>query len=92
MYSQERDPHKVDEEAPEERFLTETILQQGEAEVAGSEEYDRRREPDLETVEVETVDGELPTEQDIVDDRSSDRSSEAVCETDCVSGHTPKGN
>ena len=78
MYSQERDPHKVDEEAPEERFLTETILQQGEAEVAGSEEYDRRREPDLETVEVETVDGELPAQQHVVDNRDGDRAGDTV--------------
>ena len=56
MYSQERDPHKVDEEAPEERFLTETILQQGEAEVAGSGEDNRARQPDFKAVLVVVVD------------------------------------
>ena len=89
---QERNPRQVLEQRGKERAVPEAILEKSVPDVSSTREDDRAREPDLETVQVETVDGELPTEQDIVDDRSSDRSSEAVCEADCVSGHTPKGN
>ena len=81
MYAQERNPGEVDEEAPQERLLAEAVLEEREAEVSGAEEHDCRREPDLETVQVETVDGELPSEQDVVDKRDGDRTCNTVCNT-----------
>ena len=77
--SQERNPHDVLQQAPEELALAEAVLQEREAEVARPEEHDRRREPDLERVQVEAVHGELEPEQDVVDDRDRARARYTVC-------------
>ena len=79
IYAQERNPGEVDEEAPQERLLAETVLEERKAQVAGAEEHDRRREPDLEGVQVEAVHRELEAEQDVVDERDGDRACDTVC-------------
>ncbi len=54
-------------------LLAKTVLEERETDVAGPDKHDRRRQPDLETVHVVAVHGELEAEQDVVDD--TDRNS-----------------
>ena len=78
-YSQERNPHDVLPERAQDRRLAEPVLEQGEADVAGAVEDDGAGEPDLETVHVEAVDGELEAQQDVVHDRDRYAGRDTVC-------------
>ena len=77
--SQERNPHDVLPERAQDRRLAEPVLEQGEADVAGAVEDDGAGEPDLETVHVEAVDGELEAQQDVVHDRDRYAGRDTVC-------------
>ena len=53
---QEGDPSQVLDDGVHERAASEAVFQHGEAEVAGSGEDNRARQPDLKTVLVVVVD------------------------------------
>lgn len=83
-YAQERNPCEVDQQTPKEALLPETVFQESEPDVPRSEKDDGCGQPDLETVQIEAIHGELPPKKDVVDERNSDRASDAVCGNDTL--------
>jgi hypothetical protein len=77
--AQEWNPAQVVEHGVKDVLLAETVFEQGETNVAGTEEDDGGREPDLERVHVESVDLELEAEEHVVDDTDGDRGRDTVC-------------
>ena len=79
------EPAAIDYRDAHEVLLSQTVLQQRVADVPRPEEDDDRREPDLETVHVKAVDGELEPEQHIVNQADRHRGREAVCTASWIS-------
>lgn len=79
MNAQEWDPHEVLKESPNEISLAKTVLQQSEADVARTEEHNRRRQPDLKTVQIESIHRELKSKEDVVEDTNRNRTGNTVC-------------
>jgi len=75
---EERNPHEVSEEAAYQVLVPKTVFQEGIPNSSGPEENDGGGEPDLETRDVEAVDGELEPKQDVVDDADGDRGRDTV--------------
>ena len=76
---QERYPADILDERRDEVTLAEAVLEEREADVTRAGEHDRAGEPDLETVHVEAVDGELEAQQDVVHDRDRYAGRDTVC-------------
>ena len=76
---EERDPLEVLKEAPKEFLVSQPVFQKSERDRSGSNENDASGQPDLETVHVEVVHGELESEKDVIEDTDRDRGSDAVC-------------
>lgn len=64
--SQERNPGDVLKERSQERPVTEAILEQRKSDVTCTREDHCTSEPDLETVQEETIDLDAPPEQQVV--------------------------
>lgn len=62
MCLQEWNPGKVLDERIEDAPLAETILEKREANVTRAREHDSAGEPNLETVQIEAIDWETPSE------------------------------
>ena len=60
-------------------LLPETVFQQRETQVAGTEEDNSRCQPNFKTVEVNTIYMELEAQQDVVDDSNSNRGRDTNC-------------
>jgi hypothetical protein len=75
---QEWNPCHVLEESPEKIALSQTVLQQREADVSRTKEDNSGREPNFETVQIESVHRELESQEDVVKDRNSNRTSDTV--------------
>jgi hypothetical protein len=75
---QEWDPEDVLEERTEEALVSQTILEQREANVTRAEEDDGDSDPDLGRVHVKSVDGELKAEEDVVDHADRRRRRDTV--------------
>lgn len=59
--------------------MPQSVLQQCVPNRAAPKEYGGAGEPDLETRDVESVDGELEPEQNVVEDTDGDRGRDTVC-------------
>ena len=75
---QERDPSEVLDEGVDEVTLAEAVLEQCKANVPGARENHGARQPDFETVLVESVDGNVPTKQEIVQNRQDRRTCQPI--------------
>lgn len=75
---QERHPDDILKERCHDRLLSKTVLKERKPDVPGPIKDDRRREPDLETVHVETVHRELEAEQHIVDHTNGNGGSDTI--------------
>ena len=79
MYLQEWDPGEVLDEGIEDAPLAKAILEERETDVTRAREDDCAGKPDLETVQVETVNRETPPEQEVVQGRQDGSSGQTVC-------------
>ena len=59
--------------------MPDAVLEQREPDVARAGEHDRAREPDLERVQEEAVDGDAPSKEQVVEDSEEATSSDTVC-------------
>jgi len=64
---EERNPFDILEEHHDKVTFSKTVLQHSKADITQAEEDHRRHKLNLETLHVESINGELPAEQDIVD-------------------------
>lgn len=77
--SQEWHPGQVLDERVEQWAVSEAVLEQRVPEVPEPGEHDHAREPDLETVQVETVDRGRPAEQKVVHQRKPKAGRDTIC-------------
>ena len=59
--------------------MSEAILQEGECKTTGDREHSHTSEPDLETVEIPSVDIDSKSEQEVVEQGEGGASSDTVC-------------
>lgn len=79
MCLQKRNPGEVLDERVENVPLAETILEKREADVARAWEHNHAGEPNLETVEVEAIDGETPPEKEVIKGRQDGSAGKTIC-------------